>query len=168
VVVDGALGWGGRLFIRSGISAIGTQAQTTAVKKGNDWVLNGSCGSGARGTQTGFFVMARTRWVLAFSCRTVVGVVEGLGELGMLFRSSINSAVLTSSKTERTGKAFTGFIVDGDTPGITLGRKEKNIGQRCVGFASRISYHLGLCMSQSVNCHLLSVVCVVVRFYSLS
>jgi len=30
-----------------------------------------------------------------------------------------------------TGKAFTGFVVDGDTPGITRGRKEVNLGQRC-------------------------------------
>jgi acyl-CoA dehydrogenase len=29
-----------------------------------------------------------------------------------------------------TGKAFTGFIVDADTPGITVGRKEINMGQR--------------------------------------
>ncbi|CAL1540798.1 unnamed protein product [Lymnaea stagnalis] len=29
------------------------------------------------------------------------------------------------------GKAFTGFIVDANTPGITVGRKEKNMGQRC-------------------------------------
>lgn len=28
-------------------------------------------------------------------------------------------------------KAFTGFIVDRDTPGVTPGRKEKNMGQRC-------------------------------------
>ncbi|MEQ2291898.1 hypothetical protein AMECASPLE_017544 [Ameca splendens] len=28
-------------------------------------------------------------------------------------------------------KAFTGFIVDADTPGIQLGRKEMNMGQRC-------------------------------------
>ncbi len=27
-------------------------------------------------------------------------------------------------------KAFTGFIVDGDTPGLTKGRKEWNMGQR--------------------------------------
>merc|ERR1711962_1885266 len=27
-------------------------------------------------------------------------------------------------------KAFTGFIVDGDTPGVTPGRKEQNMGQR--------------------------------------
>ncbi|RUS73272.1 hypothetical protein EGW08_018967 [Elysia chlorotica] len=29
------------------------------------------------------------------------------------------------------GKAFTGFIVDANTPGITVGRKEWNMGQRC-------------------------------------
>ncbi|CAL8088419.1 unnamed protein product [Orchesella dallaii] len=29
------------------------------------------------------------------------------------------------------GKAFTGFIVDAKTPGITVGRKEINMGQRC-------------------------------------
>ena len=31
----------------------------------------------------------------------------------------------------RTGSDFTGFIVDADTPGITRGRKEINLGQRC-------------------------------------
>ncbi|KAI9350839.1 acyl-CoA dehydrogenase/oxidase [Obelidium mucronatum] len=29
------------------------------------------------------------------------------------------------------GKAFTGFIVDGNAPGITVGKKELNMGQRC-------------------------------------
>ncbi|KHJ78266.1 acyl-CoA dehydrogenase protein [Oesophagostomum dentatum] len=29
------------------------------------------------------------------------------------------------------GKAFTAFIVDGDSPGIIRGKKEKNMGQRC-------------------------------------
>ncbi|CAH0476101.1 unnamed protein product [Peronospora belbahrii] len=29
------------------------------------------------------------------------------------------------------GSAFTGFIIDADSPGITIGRKEINIGQRC-------------------------------------
>ena len=28
------------------------------------------------------------------------------------------------------GKAFTGFIVDADTPGVSAGRKEINMGQR--------------------------------------
>ncbi|XP_018432367.1 PREDICTED: medium-chain specific acyl-CoA dehydrogenase, mitochondrial [Nanorana parkeri] len=30
-----------------------------------------------------------------------------------------------------TGKAFTGFIVEADTPGVQPGRKELNMGQRC-------------------------------------
>uniref|UniRef100_A0A7E4W299 Acyl-CoA dehydrogenase NM domain-like protein n=1 Tax=Panagrellus redivivus TaxID=6233 RepID=A0A7E4W299_PANRE len=30
-----------------------------------------------------------------------------------------------------TGKAFTAFVVDGDTPGIVRGKKEINVGQRC-------------------------------------
>ncbi|KAI8809064.1 acyl-CoA dehydrogenase/oxidase [Cladochytrium replicatum] len=32
--------------------------------------------------------------------------------------------------TASTGKAFTGFVVDADTPGITIGKKEINMGQR--------------------------------------
>jgi len=31
----------------------------------------------------------------------------------------------------KAGSAFTGFVVDADTPGITVGRKEINMGQRC-------------------------------------
>jgi len=30
-----------------------------------------------------------------------------------------------------TGKAFTAFIVDGDAPGVSRGKKEINMGQRC-------------------------------------
>jgi acyl-CoA dehydrogenase len=29
------------------------------------------------------------------------------------------------------GKAFTAFLVDAQTPGLTVGRKEQNLGQRC-------------------------------------
>jgi len=36
-----------------------------------------------------------------------------------------------TASTGRTGSDFTGFIVDADTPGITPGRKEVNLGQRC-------------------------------------
>lgn len=36
-----------------------------------------------------------------------------------------------TADTGRTGSDFTGFIVDADTPGITVGRKEINMGQRC-------------------------------------
>jgi acyl-CoA dehydrogenase len=31
----------------------------------------------------------------------------------------------------KTGDSFTGFIVDANTPGITRGKKEINMGQRC-------------------------------------
>merc|ERR1712012_604148 len=36
-----------------------------------------------------------------------------------------------------SSKAFTGFIVDADTPGVTPGRKEKNMGQRCLDEATK-------------------------------
>ncbi|RGB38966.1 acyl-CoA dehydrogenase/oxidase [Rhizophagus diaphanus] len=35
-----------------------------------------------------------------------------------------------SDPTAKTGSAFTGFIVDANTPGISLGKKEINLGQR--------------------------------------
>ncbi len=35
-----------------------------------------------------------------------------------------------TDKTAKAGQAFTGFIVDADTPGISLGKKELNMGQR--------------------------------------
>merc|ERR550537_2070222 len=69
---------------------------TTAVKKGDDWVLNGSkmwITNG--GVANWYFVLAKT------------------------------------DPNAKTGAGFTGFIVDADTPGITRGRKEVNLGQRC-------------------------------------
>merc|ERR1711991_503757 len=33
--------------------------------------------------------------------------------------------------SQSAGRAFTGFIVDADSPGITVGKKELNMGQRC-------------------------------------
>merc|ERR1719473_327509 len=69
---------------------------TTATKKGDDWVLNGSkmwITNG--GVANWYFVLAKT------------------------------------DPNAKTGAGFTGFIVDADTPGITRGRKEINMGQRC-------------------------------------
>lgn len=69
---------------------------TSAVKKGNDWVINGSkmwitnCGFA-----NWFFVLART-----------------------------------GTKADGA-RGLTGFIVDGDSNGITIGKKEINMGQRC-------------------------------------
>ncbi|CAO3591203.1 unnamed protein product [Absidia cylindrospora] len=69
--------------------------RTTAVRKGDDWVLNGQkMWITNSGHANWFFVLART---------------------------DMNAS---------TGKAFSGFIVDADTPGIQLGRKEINMGQR--------------------------------------
>ena len=40
--------------------------------------------------------------------------------------------VLAKTDSEASaGKAFTGFIVEADTPGINVGKKEINMGQRC-------------------------------------
>ncbi|RHY35283.1 hypothetical protein DYB32_000253, partial [Aphanomyces invadans] len=71
-------------------------AKTTAVKKGNSWVINGSkmwITNG--GVADWYFVLAKT------------------------------------DPGASAGSAFTGFIVDANTPGITKGRKEINLGQRC-------------------------------------
>ena len=70
-------------------------ARTTAVKKGDSWVINGEkmwITNG--GVADWFFVLAKT------------------------------------DPSASAGKAFTGFIVDADTPGITVGKKEWNMGQR--------------------------------------
>jgi len=69
---------------------------TTAVKKGDSWVLNGQkmwITNG--GVANWYFVLAKT------------------------------------DPTKGAGSGFTGFIVDADTPGISVGRKEINMGQRC-------------------------------------
>lgn len=70
--------------------------KTRAVKKGNEWVINGQkmwITNG--GVANWYFLLART-------------APEGVS----------------------AGKAFTAFIVDADSPGVTKGRKEINMGQR--------------------------------------
>ncbi|XP_064616078.1 medium-chain specific acyl-CoA dehydrogenase, mitochondrial-like [Liolophura sinensis] len=71
--------------------------KTKAVKKGNEYIINGQkmwITNG--GVANWYFVLARTS---------------------------------TDPKTP-AGKAFTGFIVDANTPGVNPGRKEMNMGQR--------------------------------------
>lgn len=71
--------------------------KTKAVKKGNEWIINGTkmwITNG--GVASWYFVLARTN----------------------------------PDPKAPAGKAFTGFIVDRDTPGVTPGRKEMNMGQR--------------------------------------
>ncbi|EFO91338.1 hypothetical protein CRE_11989 [Caenorhabditis remanei] len=72
--------------------------KTKAVKKGDEYVINGSkAWITGGGHAKWFFVLART----------------------------------DDDPKAPAGKAFTAFIVDGDTPGITRGKKEENMGQKC-------------------------------------
>ena len=72
--------------------------KTKAVKKGDDWVINGQKMWITNGGVASFyFVLART----------------------------------DPDPKCPASKAFTGFIVDRDTPGVIPGRKELNMGQRC-------------------------------------
>merc|ERR1711988_1766894 len=72
--------------------------KTKAVKKGDEWVINGQKMWITNGGVANFyFVLARTN----------------------------------PDPKCPASKAFTGFIVDRDTPGVTPGRKEINMGQRC-------------------------------------
>ena len=71
--------------------------KTRAVKKGDEYILNGQkmwITNG--GTANWYFVLARTE----------------------------------ADPKAPANKAFTGFIVDRDTPGLIPGRKEQNMGQR--------------------------------------
>jgi len=69
--------------------------RTSAAKKGNNYVLNGTkMWITNAGRANWFFVLARTN-------------------------------------AEQGHRGLTGFVVDADTPGITLGKKEINLGQRC-------------------------------------
>mmetsp|Transcript_5066 Transcript_5066/g.5953 ORF Transcript_5066/g.5953 Transcript_5066/m.5953 type:complete len:413 (+) Transcript_5066:103-1341(+) len=69
--------------------------KTTAVKKGDKYVING-----------------QKMWI------TNGGVANWY-------------FVLAKTDPTAGAKGMTGFIVDGDSPGITVGRKEINMGQRC-------------------------------------
>lgn len=70
--------------------------KTSAVKKGDEWVINGQkMWITNSGVANWFFVLART------------------------------------DATAKPGQAFTGFLVDANTPGIKVGRKEIMMGQRC-------------------------------------
>src|SRR5581483_9851850 len=39
--------------------------------------------------------------------------------------------VLALTEPEKRGRGMTAFIIPHDTPGITIGKKEDNLGQRC-------------------------------------
>jgi len=44
---------------------------------------------------------------------------------------SVTASEETQVASKKAGQAMTGFVVDANTPGITVGRKEINMGQRC-------------------------------------
>lgn len=69
--------------------------RTTAVKKGNEYVLNGS-----------------KMWI------------TNAGKANWFF-------VLAKTNPAAGHKGMTGFIVEGNSKGLTVGRKEINLGQRC-------------------------------------
>jgi len=69
--------------------------QTKAVKKGNDWVLNG-----------------QKMWI------------TNSGHANWMF------VLAKTDANSGAGKAFTGFIVEAKSKGLTVGRKEINMGQR--------------------------------------
>ncbi|OLY80280.1 Medium-chain specific acyl-CoA dehydrogenase, mitochondrial [Smittium mucronatum] len=71
--------------------------QTSAVKQGDSWVINGNKMWITNGGKANwYFLLARTNF----------------------------------DKNSTAGNSFTGFIVDADSEGITVGRKEWNMGQR--------------------------------------
>lgn len=73
-------------------------AKTTAVKKGDEWVING-----------------QKMWI------TGAGVADWMVVL----------ARTDPDPKANTNKAFTFFVLDAKTPGVTPGRKEIMMGQRC-------------------------------------
>ena len=72
--------------------------RTRAVRKGDEWVINGSKMWITNGGMANwYFLLART----------------------------------SDDPKASAGSAFTAFVLDRDTPGITVGKKEINMGQRC-------------------------------------
>ena len=76
--------------------------QTRAVKNGDDWVLNGS-----------------KMWI------TNGGVAQTSGEGGWYF------VLAVTDPEQSVGRSMTGFVVDADSPGLAIGEKLVNMGQRC-------------------------------------
>merc|ERR1711997_276833 len=59
---------------------------------------------------------------MAYGCTGIMTAIEANG-LGSM-------PIMIAGNEEQKKKYFTGFIVDRDTPGLTPGRKEQNMGQR--------------------------------------
>lgn len=90
------------------------------------------CGLLEAGMQTGFLC-----WVIFFIAMpiSIIFEVETIKLSKSICTSNIPLSYLsTKAKTDanaKPGQAFTGFVVDTNTPGITVGKKEIMMGQRC-------------------------------------
>lgn len=92
--------------------------KTTAVKKGDSWVINGNKMWIVRKKHAHKRFFVCLTWFSSF-LQTNGGVANWYF---VLARTDANAS---------TGSAFTGFIVDADSKGISVGKKEQNLGQRC-------------------------------------
>ncbi|KAG8959593.1 hypothetical protein FRC00_001423, partial [Tulasnella sp. 408] len=86
----------------SDVAAIKTRAE----KKGDKWILNGS--KMCRGLQL-----------------TSLSRITNSGHANWFF------VLAKSDPTAKAHSSMTGFVVDANTPGIIVGKKEINMGQRC-------------------------------------
>lgn len=93
VAEDGALASYG--VTEPGAGSDVAACKTTALRDGDDYVINGS-----------------------------KMFITGAGHADWFF-------ILAKTDPDAGYKGMSGFIVDADTPGLTLGKKESNMGQRC-------------------------------------
>lgn len=89
--------------------------QTRAEKKGDKWVING-----VHAMDFGKRLRKDTN---SSSLGSKMWITNG-GKANWYF------VLAKTDNNGPTGKSFTGFIVDADTPGIKVGKKEINMGQR--------------------------------------
>ena len=99
--------------------------KTKAEKKGDDWVINGQK---MWITNGGWADISLSREAFIIGPRPSTYFLYLF-----MFRVANYYFVLARTNPDPkcpASKAFTGFIVDADTPGVTPGRKEINMGQR--------------------------------------
>eukprot|EP00043_Microstomoeca_roanoka_P005017 m.53142 g.53142 ORF g.53142 m.53142 type:complete len:418 (-) comp12766_c0_seq1:125-1378(-) len=82
-------------------------------------VTEPGCGSDVANVQT-FAEKRGNEWVINGNKAWITGA----GHANWFF------VLARTDRSAKPGNAFTGFVVDGDTAGITLGKKENNMGQR--------------------------------------
>ncbi|MDX1566794.1 MAG: acyl-CoA dehydrogenase family protein [Longimicrobiales bacterium] len=95
--------------------------RTSAVRDGDEWVLDGSKQFITNGSRAGTFV------VVASTREGGSGGGGGEGGRGK------------DSESDRGRAGLSAFVVDGDTPGLTVGEKERKLGMRS---SDTVSVHL--------------------------